>query len=302
MATTRQLEKDVDKTRGRIEDTLEELRERLSPPSLIDEALGYAKDNGGADFMRNLGRQVADNPLPVALMGAGLAWLMVSQNRSENSAGSPGRLDTSTTRTKAMSNYNDSGRSNMSGENDSSGMTEKAKEMLSKASDTMGGMRDRASDAMGRARETTSGAYEKVSGTVGRSMSSAMDTVSSVVPNPRGLVSFVQEEPMVLAGVGLALGAIIGAMVPSTEIEERYLGPTAEQLKEQAREAAREQWERGKQYAAEGWDEAKEAALRTWEDAKDEAQKSWENTQERVAKADSQGQTGQQTPLVPSNQ
>ena len=90
MATTRQLEKDVDKTRGRIEDTLSELRDRLSPPSLIDEALGYAKDNGGADFVRNLGRQVADNPLPVALMGAGLAWLMVSQNRSANGAGRMG--------------------------------------------------------------------------------------------------------------------------------------------------------------------------------------------------------------------
>jgi len=291
MATTKQLEKKVDTTRGRIEDTLAELRDRLSPPSLIDEALGYAKDNGGADFVRNLGRQVADNPLPVALMGAGLAWLMVAQNRSANGAGSDaGRLEQSIQRTKAMSNYEQPGRSKstMSDGSDSSGMTEKAKEMLSKASDTMGGMRDRASDAMGGMRDRASDAMGRASGTMSRSMSSAMDTVSSAMPDTRGLAKFVQDEPMVLAGVGVALGAIIGALLPTTEMEERYIGPTAEQLKEQAKTMAREQWERGKEMAAGGWEEAKDTAMRTWEDAKDEAQQGWENTQQKMDSGSSQ--------------
>ena len=71
---------------------------------------------------------------------------------------------------------------------------------------------------------------------------------------------------MVLAGLGVAVGAVIGALLPTTEIEERYVGPAAGSLKEQAKDAAREQWERGKQMAAEGWDEAKDAARRstTW--------------------------------------
>jgi ElaB/YqjD/DUF883 family membrane-anchored ribosome-binding protein len=294
MATTKQLERNVDSTRGRIEETLSELRERLSPPLLIEEALGFAKDNGGADFVRNLGRQVADNPLPVALMGAGLAWLMIAPTRSGDSGSTrAGRL-TESTRTQTMSNFESNQRSGMGDSQDTTGMTDKAKEMLSRASDTMGDMRDRATDMMGRARETTSGAYGKVSGTVSRSMSSAMDTVSSAVPSTRGLTNFVQEEPMVLAGVGIALGAIIGALLPTTELEERYIGPTAEQLKEQAKDMAREQWERGKEMAAEGWDEAKDTALRTWEDAKQEAQQGWENTQQKM-------DSGQPS-LVPSGQ
>jgi ElaB/YqjD/DUF883 family membrane-anchored ribosome-binding protein len=295
MATTKQLEREVDSTRGRIEETLEELRERLSPPLLIEEALGFAKENGGADFVRNLGRQVADNPLPVALMGAGLAWLMIAPNRSSDGGSTrAGRLD-ELERTQTMANYDNNRSSEMGDSHDTTGMTEKAKEMLSRASDTMGGMRDRASDMMGRAKETTSGAYGKVSGTVGRSMSSAMETVSSAVPNTRGLATFLQEEPMVLAGVGVALGAIIGALLPTTEIEERYIGPTAEQLKEQAKSMAREQWERGKEMAAGGWDEAKDAALRTWEDAKQEGQQAWENTQQKM-------DSGSQPSLVPSGQ
>jgi len=68
---------------------------------------------------------------------------------------------------------------------------------------------------------------------------------------------------MVLAGIGLALGAVIGALLPSTEIEKRHVGPTAGSLKEQAKDAAREQWERGKEMAAESWDEAKDAPRRT---------------------------------------
>ena len=295
MATTKQLERSVDSTRGRLEETLAELRERLSPPFLIEEALDYAKENGGADFVRNLGRQVADNPLPVALMGAGLAWLMIAPARARDSGSMRAERLNESKRTQTMSNYESNQRSQMSDSQDTAGMTDKAKEMLARASDTMGDMRDRASDAMGRARETTSGAYGKVSGTVSRSVSSAMDTVSSAVPSTRGIANFVQEEPMVLAGVGIALGAIIGALLPTTEIEERYIGPTAEQLKEQAKNLAREQWERGKEMAAEGWDEAKDTARRTWDDAKQEAQQGWENTQQKM-------DSGGQPSLVPSAQ
>jgi hypothetical protein len=134
-----------------------------------------------------------------------------------------------------------------------------------------------------------------------------VNTVSSAMPSTRGVTNFMQEQPMVLAGLGIALGAVIGALLPTTEIEERYIGPTAESLKEQAKSVAREQWEHGKEMAAEGWDEAKEAARRTWEDAKQEAQQSWENTQQKVASSqDASGQTsdmtGVQTPLVPSSQ
>jgi len=283
MATTGQLEQEVDQTRGRIEETLEQLRTRLRPGSLVEDALGFASENGGDELVRSLGQQVSANPLPVALMGVGLAWLVISQNRSGAGA-RQGSFNGSGKRTEAMTNYDQDRRT---GTDDSSrGMVDTA--------------RERASDMMGRARDTTSGAYDKVS----RSVSSAADSLSSAMPNTRSISNFMQEEPMVLAGLGIALGAIVGAMLPSTEIEERYLGPVADNAKQQATEVAREQWERGKQMAAEGWDEAKDAAQRTWEDAKDEAQQSWENTQKRVAQSDgSSGQTGDmtgtQSPLVP---
>jgi len=150
-----------------------------------------------------------------------------------------------------MTNY-DSNRQSDSDDSTSNGL-------YSRASEALGGARERSSDLVDKARETTSGAYQKVS----QSMSSAMDTVSSKMPNTRGIANFIKEEPMVLAGIGVALGAVIGALLPSTEIEKRYVGPTAGSLKEQGKDAAREQWDRGKELAAESWDEAKEAARHT---------------------------------------
>jgi ElaB/YqjD/DUF883 family membrane-anchored ribosome-binding protein len=310
MATSEQLENEADATRGRIEDTLGELRRRLSPGLLMDDVLGFAKESGGGEFVRNLGRDVSANPLPLALMGAGLAWLMASQAwRPTSSTGTrrPGFKEWAE-RTEAMSDYDTnktlSGRPDGAGKSDS--YYDKASDMAGSARDRASEMYDRArettSDMYDRARDTTAGAYDKArdaAGTVTRSMSSALDST-------RGVANFMQEQPIVLAGIGVALGAIIGAMLPTTEVEERYMGPTAQSLKDDAKEMAREQWERGKNLAEDSWDEAKDAARRTWEDAKDEADKTWRETKDKAAQSDSMGQTrdltGTRAPLVPGQE
>jgi hypothetical protein len=88
MATTKssaELEREVTEQRSRVEERIGEIRERLSPGQLLDEALSYTK-HGGANFATGLAQQVSANPLPSALVGIGLAWLMAS---SGNSTGAP---------------------------------------------------------------------------------------------------------------------------------------------------------------------------------------------------------------------
>src|SRR3569623_845703 len=84
MASSEQLEREAASTRAQIAATLAELRTRISPGQMLDEAIDYARDGNGADMVRSLGRQAADNPMPVALLGAGLAWLMMAQRKSRN--------------------------------------------------------------------------------------------------------------------------------------------------------------------------------------------------------------------------
>lgn len=72
-----ELERELADQRNRIEARIGEIKDRLSPGQLLDEALSYTK-HGGAHFASNLGNQVAANPLPAALVGVGLAWLISS--------------------------------------------------------------------------------------------------------------------------------------------------------------------------------------------------------------------------------
>lgn len=75
-----QIERELDAQRNRIEARIGEIRERLSPGQLLDEALSYTK-NGGAHFAANLGQQVSANPMPATLVGIGLAWLIASNTQ-----------------------------------------------------------------------------------------------------------------------------------------------------------------------------------------------------------------------------
>src|SRR5256885_10723068 len=88
MASTEQLERQTEQTRARLAETLEELRS-MTPGRVVDEVLDYAKAGGG-DFLRNvgskLGTQIADNPVPAALIGAGIVWLMMSDGKAHNGA------------------------------------------------------------------------------------------------------------------------------------------------------------------------------------------------------------------------
>jgi hypothetical protein len=70
-----ELEREVDAQRAQVESTIGEIKERLSPGQLIDELLSYTK-HGGAHFASNLGSTISANPLPAALLGISLAWLM----------------------------------------------------------------------------------------------------------------------------------------------------------------------------------------------------------------------------------
>ncbi|GEM_PF-425469 len=69
-----ELQHEIENQRARVEDTIDRIQDRLSPGQLVDELLAYTK--GGGEFVSTLQRQVTSNPLPVALLGVSLAWLM----------------------------------------------------------------------------------------------------------------------------------------------------------------------------------------------------------------------------------
>jgi hypothetical protein len=71
-----ELERDIDRTRDRIEARARLLEERLSPTHLFEQVWDRLRGGGANEFVTNLGRDVRDHPLPLLLTGVGIAWLM----------------------------------------------------------------------------------------------------------------------------------------------------------------------------------------------------------------------------------
>lgn len=70
-----ELQREIELQRSHLEDTIDQIQQKLSPGQLVDEMLAYTK-GGGGEFLSSLQRNVTANPLPVALLGVSLAWLM----------------------------------------------------------------------------------------------------------------------------------------------------------------------------------------------------------------------------------
>lgn len=221
------LESDIEQTRARIDNTISALEHKLSPGQLLDEGIDYLKRSGGGEFTANLRDSVTQNPLPVALMGLGVGWLMFASRSGNGSAGRP-RM-----------------RERMSGAAESAG------EAAERIGDKAAHARDRARDIAGEAR---AGMH--------RMRGSARSLTRGAVYNARRATSrmtdYMYEQPLVLGALGIAFGAALGASLPATEQEDELLGPMRDDLVQRTAETGREQAEKVKSAAY----AAKDAAQR----------------------------------------
>jgi hypothetical protein len=74
-----EIQAEIERTRREMDGTLNAIEHRLTPGQLYDQGMQYLRNNGGTEFVTNLGNQAKRNPMPVALVGIGLAWLMATQ-------------------------------------------------------------------------------------------------------------------------------------------------------------------------------------------------------------------------------
>jgi ElaB/YqjD/DUF883 family membrane-anchored ribosome-binding protein len=292
-----EIEREVEQTRARVTETLEELRDRVSPGTLLDQLVDYARSSGGGDFVRNLSRSMRDNPIPVVLIGAGIGWLMVSNSRSprrmthdqagnhEYDEGILMNHNRDYRRTEPIGSEDpafSAASSDMTGSRSAqhrsddketrtdgrSGYVSRAASAAESAASAAGSAVSSAASTVGSA---ASSAYQGVSHAAGRATSTLSEAASSasdtaywagrrsygaVVTARRSVFELFEEQPLLLGVVGLALGAALGAALPPTETENRYLGDTSDQLKRRAQEMGEEQYTKAKAVAERAFNEA----------------------------------------------
>jgi hypothetical protein len=223
-STTDRLEREATDARLRLDADLQELRRRATPGHLVDEAIDYVRGSGGADFLRNLGDQVRDNPLPVVVIGMSMAWLMYGKGtaRRADTASALERVDTQGMKQRANSAFDSTREAG-------SELAGTASELASGASNATRGFANSAMEngarLADRARATYNGTVESADQMAGR-----------VREASAGLAKMIQDQPLILAGFGLAAGAAIGTALPLTETENEVLGDAGRELRRQGEE------------------------------------------------------------------
>jgi hypothetical protein len=74
------LEREADDARANLEGTVDKLMHQLSPRELIDRGITMVRNTGDINFVRNVINRVESNPVPTALAGVGLIWLMTASS------------------------------------------------------------------------------------------------------------------------------------------------------------------------------------------------------------------------------
>jgi gas vesicle protein len=108
-------------------------------------------------------------------------------------------------------------------------------------------------------------------GLAGQKASDVTPDADQVKGQVRKAAGIAQENPLGLAVGAVAAGFLIGLLVPSSRVEDEKLGPTADRVKEQAKETGQEALERGKQVAQSAADTISEEGQRHGEQLADSA-------------------------------
>jgi hypothetical protein len=196
--------------------------------------------------MSNLGQSVKSQPLPLALVGIGLSWLIFSERKqvageSHLRRSGEAREKIEEVRGKASETAH---RAKEKMEGVSHAVSERMHRMSERAHSTRESTRESASEWGHRIGEVRHRSGERLQ-RVGSNFSHA-----------------VENQPLILGVLGVAVGALLGALLPPTRQEDVMLGPAKERMKEQAVETGREQLAKGQAIASAAAQSAKEEAER----------------------------------------
>jgi ElaB/YqjD/DUF883 family membrane-anchored ribosome-binding protein len=256
----RELERDAERVRAQIADTAEQLKSKMSPGQLIDEVMDYFKDGDTSQMIGNLKHQVRDNPLALALVGSGLAWLMAGSG--------PGGTSSQPKRNPLAGNGH--ARRPLAGSNtygdpvhgaQSEGYGDRIGEAAGAFSDQVGDMVERVGEMADDASDSVRHSMHDLKDSAAESFNRAAEAGSAAADRVRTtFLDALDREPLVLGAIGVAVGAAIGAMLPPTRVERAYLGKASETVREGTSDLA-----------SEGIGKAREAASDAYMAARDEA-------------------------------
>jgi ElaB/YqjD/DUF883 family membrane-anchored ribosome-binding protein len=235
------IEREIEETRNRMSQNIDELGDRLRPETLKQEAKDAIR-NAAHGAVSNVGEQarrtgsrlvdvIRENPLPVIAVGAGVTWLLKLRSSSDISG-------------NRMARYAYTGPERRQGEG-------------------WQGIKGRVGGAVSEVKEKVSEAASGIADRAGELASETQQRVGDISGQARqqtrrvktNLEHAAEENPLLMAIGATVLGLALGLLLPRTERENELMGPARDQLMDRAGRTA----ERVKDAATEAGREVKEA-------------------------------------------
>lgn len=281
------LEQESEQTRARLAHTVEELRTRVSPAALKQDAKDYLRHTR-EEFLDRMERRARENPLqavaiaaglaypvwrivrgipaPILLIGAGLALARPSaRRRLGNGQGirEPDVLDqvresigdaTEAVKDKARQASDAVQQAASTTAERVAGTAERLKTAVSSAVDS-------ARSGVAEAADGAKRAMHDAGDETGAALSEARGQAAQIVEGAQNsLLDAIERNPLVVGGIGLFIGAVIAAAIPGSRAEDRLMGETSDGIKGRARDLAAEGYETAKAAAGNVYQAARQAA------------------------------------------
>lgn len=227
------IEREIDAQRESIGNIVDALESKFTPGQMFDQAMGMMQNNG-TTFLTNLGTSVRNNPVPAVVTSVGLLWLMMSQNRPPAAR-------------HVYRTGPDQDKMGQWADGQSDGV-DTARDRLHQTADSLKGGYQSVKGKASHLADNLSSATDSLSHTAhdvsDRISHTAHDVSDRVAQSTRQMGDqfnqLLRDQPLVVAAAGIALGALLGAALPSTRTEQRYMGKTSADIADKVKQQARE--------------------------------------------------------------
>ncbi|HLH26867.1 MAG TPA: DUF3618 domain-containing protein [Chloroflexota bacterium] len=288
-------ERESNGVKGKVADVAGQVQERAghmmneagemasNVASSASDMAGDVASNAG-DMMSNAGEMAMDagtslwdtirrNPIPAAMAGIGLGWLLLNHSGQDEEQ----RWRTSyPSRGRYAYDYDYGGRYGYDRRRYGAYDTDEEADQ-----GVGGGVADRVGDMADQARETVSSVGERArdrAQQLGNRVSDQMDQLGDQVGDMTDQAQYyveraqgqlermVQDNPLAVGAVALAVGAAVGMAVPETRRERELMGDTRDAFMERAQDVVQDATEKVQRVAQEAGSAAQDAAKKEAKD------------------------------------
>jgi gas vesicle protein len=271
------IRQEIERTRAGMDQTVEAIGQRLTPGQIVDDIWGRMRHT---DAPSVIGDAVREHPLPLALVGAGLAWLAydrMSETEGERLRRKYGDIGPGTYEPAEGRAGPYLGDELGFGEDENRGIGERVHGAADSVRNAASGVGSKVSDAAStvgsKVSEVASGARERVSGAAstvgdratdarawasdrahraGEAASRARERAGEMAGRARdGFGRTLDDQPLALGAVAFGLGIASGIVAPPSRWEDERLGRTADRIKDEARRTGHEAADSARRVASE---------------------------------------------------